>query len=721
MDPIVDPGAIRLQILSHIAASAGAVEYTFELLSAEHGLSQMSVHDLAQDAEGEVWVATQAGLDLYDGVSFRGYGLDDGLASDDVRDIELAPDGEVWLGLNGYLAHGGVDGFTSIRAPGGPEVLSVVVGAAGEVWCGTSRGLLRWDGQRFEEIVPDVAIARVTRAADGIWLASARGVARIEDGRAAAWIPGTEGALDVALDRAGAVWSVGNFGLVVIRDGVVVERRPDLPGFRVHQDRGGDMWIGGVEQIARIHGEGVTRFRRTEGFPLDAAEAVLEDAEGLLWFGGFGGIAKFVGRPFATYGTEDGLPSANVRPIVRARDGALWVGTHSGAARQGRDGRFVPIDEVDGQIVMSLAEDPDGVVWIGTAQALYAARGGAVEQRLSVDVEKLVITPDRALWAVSSAAGLLRAPPGGDFEPVVVPDNERGARTRLLVTRDGALWFGGARGLSRFDGARWETFTTADGLASDEVYHLAEDGRGHLWFGYSSSRGLTRFDGWRFRTWTTADGLSSDAVYSIGVDGEGAVWVGTARGVDRFDGERFRNYGPPEGYASYESNAHGFWADPDGTLWFGTLGGLSRYDPSQDLPLDRPPRIELAEVLLGGEPPRQGLDWRRGELTALLHVHSSAPLSRTELRYRLVGLGGDWRPLDGHSLRVARLPAGAYRLEVQARRYGGPWSEPATAAFSILAPWWRQPAFAVLAAGIGALGLWGAVRLRLRGDRKSVV
>jgi ligand-binding sensor domain-containing protein len=79
--------------------------------------------------------------------------------------------------------------------------------------------------------------------------------------------------------------------------------------------------------------------------------------------------------------------------------------------------------------------------------------------------------------------------------------------------------------LSRYDGAGFVTYTTADGLVNNSVRSLLEDRAGHLWIG--TWGGLSRYDGERFVTYTTQDGLADNRVLSLLEDGSGHLWIGT--------------------------------------------------------------------------------------------------------------------------------------------------------------------------------------------------
>ena len=51
-----------------------------------------------------------------------------------------------------------------------------------------------------------------------------------------------------------------------------------------------------------------------------------------------------------------------------------------------------------------------------------------------------------------------------------------------------------------------KTLTQTDGLVSNNVLAIFEDSRGNMWFG--TTKGLTRYDGESFQTFTTEDGLA---------------------------------------------------------------------------------------------------------------------------------------------------------------------------------------------------------------------
>jgi ligand-binding sensor domain-containing protein len=111
-----------------------------------------------------------------------------------------------------------------------------------------------------------------------------------------------------------------------------------------------------------------------------------------------------------------------------------------------------------------------------------------------------------------------------------LPDNHV-----FCVLVDGSrVWAGTENGLALYDGGRWKTYRTTDGLAHRAVLSLALDPRtGDIWAG--TMGGLSRISAGRIDTFTQLNsGLANDIVYGVGVSGD-FVWAATAAGASRLD------------------------------------------------------------------------------------------------------------------------------------------------------------------------------------------
>ena len=100
--------------------------------------------------------------------------------------------------------------------------------------------------------------------------------------------------------------------------------------------------------------------------------------------------------------------------------------------------------------------------------------------------------------------------------------------------RHGLLWIGTTDGgVSRFDGAHFDTFGLSDGLPHLTVTTIVEDADGRLLFG-TFGGGLAAYDGRGFQVYTTEHGLPSNDILGLQPQADGSVRVLTTAGVGRF-------------------------------------------------------------------------------------------------------------------------------------------------------------------------------------------
>jgi signal transduction histidine kinase/ligand-binding sensor domain-containing protein len=138
----------------------------------------------------------------------------------------------------------------------------------------------------------------------------------------------------------------------------------------------------------------------------------------------------------------------------------------------------------------------------------------------------------------------------------------------LAQTSDGYLWAGGADGLIRFDGVRFEAFEPASSvkLPHKAVIHLLALPDGKLWVGFSMG-GLSLIDKGKVTNYTEADGLPPNETMEPVQDRDGHIWVSTSNGLARFDGKRWEKIG--ESWNCPQTSADGIFVDSRGTIWVG--------------------------------------------------------------------------------------------------------------------------------------------------------
>ncbi|HEY3215135.1 MAG TPA: two-component regulator propeller domain-containing protein [Candidatus Eisenbacteria bacterium] len=143
--------------------------------------------------------------------------------------------------------------------------------------------------------------------------------------------------------------------------------------------------------------------------------------------------------------------------------------------------------------------------------------------------------------------------------------------------------------------AGWQTFSTANGLAGNQVLCMAADREGTLWFGANGY--LSRYDG---ATWTTFGPHElPGVVLSLFEDRSERLWIGTNGGLARSDDPGHMHMRPVASWR-VEDIAEG----PDGRVWFVNSFGLLVYDGeswvehpvSDDLRWSIPQRISVDDM-----------------------------------------------------------------------------------------------------------------------------
>lgn len=615
-----------LSAAAHASPPVAAVRpLYFEHLTVRDGLSMRTVNSILQDSVGYIWLATESGLDRYDGYSIREYrrqrGALHGLASDYIWSIAEDAGGDLWLATDG----GGVarwvrktDQFQQFRhdsqqpqSLASDAVRSLVVDARGQVWVGTKdKGL--------DVLNPNTGESRHYRH-------------READPRS---LP--DDSVDtVYADRAGRIWIGTDRGLSVYDpatdgfhsvkasiDGVALE---DLRIRSIREDHAGMFWLGTVNKgLFRLDPDTnrLTVFRHDPQNPKslsqDSVWSVLEDNAQRLWIATGDGLNLFdrAKESFTRYGHDSDNPqslhSSNVSSLYQDRGGILWVGTREGGAshwnpRSWLFGHYFS-DAFRATSVNSIADDGAGKVWVGTIAGLVEIDSrtgrerrydGLTENRIMA----LLYDHHGALWIGTMSGGLnkLDIATGKIQAFRSVPDDPSTLPADGIMTlyqdRAGSLWAGTFRGgLANIDRTTGKVtrfpFAPAGGnaLSSSKASAIVEDRLGNLWIGTAGGGlNLLEIKSGRFHAYRRDDrdpnSLGDDNVYALHIDHHGDLWVGTAgAGLERVVGSsaepgavRFESQAHLEGMSS--EVVYGIESDRNGRLWLSTNNGLARFDP----------------------------------------------------------------------------------------------------------------------------------------------
>jgi PAS domain S-box-containing protein len=758
-------GAFGAKAAGGLDPSKALTQLGVDTWMTEHGLPSATVTAVRDTADGYMWLGTYDGLARFDGTRFTVFTQADGLGNNGVRALCEDRVGGLWVGTNGggvvRLDRGRFRRFTTADGLPSDIVWSLHADVRdGSIWMGTNGGgLARWRGGRFERFDPrgsGRSIAGIAQEQDGtLWLATqGDGLRRLSpDGTFSTYGP-AEGlprglVAGVAVGRDGTVWGATSTGPFLLREGKVAP----LPR--------------GLEPLGAL-----------------ILSSVVEDALGTLWFGTNGsGVARFAEGRLSFLGLADGVGDA-VYALHADRDGRIWAGTNGAGASRLRDGSFTTYAAREGlsrDFSYTTFQDSRGTLWAGSAGGLDRFDGAAFVPASppfgkTVAVRSIAEGPDGALWIGSYGAGVWRLQ-GGRWQGFSSRDGLAHDTVRaVLADREGRIWAATNGGLSVLEGGAWRSFRAGEGLPSDSLIGLAEDREGNLWIG-SDGAGLTRLSDGVFRTFTSRDGLASEVVLALHVDAGGALWVATNGGLSRLAGERFESLSTADGLPSdsvtqvVEDARGDLWLGTsrgvsrisrasleaafrersgslevesfdqldgmkssyctapgqpsasrsrDGRVWFATTRGVACIDPAQPRATLRPPSALIEEVLLDGEPVPfdGGVAAPPGTTRVEVRFSKLSPLApqRTAVRFRLEGFDPGW--IDAGDRRRAdytHVPPGAYTFRIAARTGTSDWNEAGAGLPVRIRPRFYQTWPFALAASVAAVGLlFVGHRLRVR-------
>ncbi len=294
------------------------------------------------------------------------------------------------------------------------------------------------------------------------------------------------------------------------------------------------LWVGtsiGVLGIDLASREVKDTFTRQQGLANEYVFAIANDQQGNTWFGtNGGGASRYRNGEWRTFFPMHGLADYWVYAFGEQSSGALWIGTWYGVSRFDRDGKFTNyVKELVNEWVYGIGIDSKDRVWFGTEGGMSMYDGTQWQAWTHADGLGAPNKDNRPL-SVNTGLGTRAR-----HDPSVFTSGETTYNPNYVFTvhvrADDTIWAGTwGGGVSVFDGRQWRNYTTADGLAGNIVFSIAEDDSGTLWFGTDS--GLSRFDGKTWQTLTRRDGLIGNTIYAVAAAPGNQIWAGMRGGVN---------------------------------------------------------------------------------------------------------------------------------------------------------------------------------------------
>lgn len=285
--------------------------------------------------------------------------------------------------------------------------------------------------------------------------------------------------------------------------------------------------------------------------------------------------------------TENGLPNNTVRCLLQTRDRYLWIGTEAGLARF--DGLQFTIfnkattPEMISDNCVTLAEGPNGALWIGTENGLL-------------------------LWSHNR------------FQSIDLGSRnaKRNYIRSLSLGHNGILWVATYDGLCLLDHGRVTHYSDADGLQGNFIHTVFEDGDGNLWVGSEKDQklgGLQRRQvGAKTFLLLPGEGTTTnDVAYSFVQDSQGSFWWGNNKGAHRLTGDKLQHFD-----MNYGLSGNRVWrlasCRDSGVLALVREGipgrqGLQKFDPAAGRfrPISLPDDVNKSDIICVIEDVEEGI------------------------------------------------------------------------------------------------------------------
>jgi signal transduction histidine kinase/ligand-binding sensor domain-containing protein/CheY-like chemotaxis protein len=601
---------------------------SFYHITMDKGLSNNTTYSTLMCKRGFIWIATETGLNRFDGYNFRVYTNDAynprSLSSNRVRNMVEDSLGNIWIAnLSGVSKYNWeTDDFTVfLHDPQNPMSIidntpqNIGIDSKQRIWILTLHGISILDDQNdtIKHLVPESENPNSLVSETAVWF--------MEDNQERFWIA-TRNGLSIYDEkrnrftnfRAGSNTS----------SGLITDRLST-----VFQDSKGRIWIGSYSGLM-LWNETTRSFKHYVNEPGNPSSivnnqinSITESQSGNLWIGTSGGLARYNEREDnftnvlrSAYDPES-LSNNDINHVYFDAYNIMWVSTRYGGVSVFDPGlkkfthyRNNPMNakSLADNNVTSFAEDSNGNIWVGVdggglnylnrssnSFTRYLAKGRMSNWLPNNKVLALMADSRGNVWIGMWGAGLsMYNPRNNTFRNFRHDPNNQNSLLEnnvfyIYEDINGEIWvaeWSGGVSIYNYETnsfRRIYPMTDPDGLPASATNHITRDSNDNIWLVHESG-GMSRYDREnseciRYTSTTHPVLMENEAIYCFHEDITGRYWLGTAYGIVLFDpiSNNHKVYTTQDGLTN--NNVLGILEDDEGYLWLSTYNGLSRFDP----------------------------------------------------------------------------------------------------------------------------------------------
>lgn len=627
-----------LFLMIGFALSAQPVsDYTVRHFDVSDGLSNEWITDIEQDEAGFLWVATQYGINRFDGKTFTTYtyrpGDDSGPQVNWTRKLlSVGPD-ELWLGTLGsgvVMMDTRRERFAPATQSGWPArsiVGELFKDQSDRQWVSFVNSLITLapgDKLPTETAVPRIydltqnTVGEMFGASTaGVWQIDPKSIDRrqiSEEKTFAIQAIGNDSLLiartsSVSLIvRAGEHWIAAPYKTAIVYD----ENSYYWPRFEVAP--GGEIWLVTGKQVWSFSKDLKQSFQFNlpqvlgESCRNCEVHEVFFDREGSMWWGTDRGLFQLRRSPvfYDAALRQSGGELVGVREVV-VEGNMVWLARPEGLFIWDRTSTSPP-RKVDSAYYQALHRGRDGMLYgiKGKALIRFNAITGERDDSFRPEGElpsgscwRIVDDQSGRIWIAQWNAIAVYNPITNRLFHFKVKKKGQAVSAGIIdmmVDREDNLWLATmhagllkATTISETPGERspeFESFThdpeELSSISSSLSTQVHQTSEGTIWV--ATDGGLNRILPSKkgFKRYLRSEEMPDDKILSITSTKDGQLWLGTiSHGIMHFDPttEEFRQYSTNEGLEGNTMMMSSVFQEPDGTIWMGGQDGLQSFNP----------------------------------------------------------------------------------------------------------------------------------------------
>lgn len=738
---------ITLVILSSLQAYSATL--SFRHYSVKEGLANSTAYDVFQDSRDFIWIATESGVNRFDGNKFELFTMDNGLSDNEVLQIREDSSGRIWfLTLNGKPSYFFKEKFYNTstdpllkKVMGHGSLTSFFEDSAHRLWFSTNQN-------KLVRVNPDGSVRVYSSPqysfVNAVVLETARKEILVFSERYAFKLNRDEFSL-VQLQHSPlsprsiffepknkGIFFLSTPGLMQLYNDQTLKTvafRKELPApvSSVYFNQN-EVWIGTMGRGLLLYN---IQTKQAE-YHLENLNIshVFADRQGNIWISTIG-RGVYLLPAYANQNrhltTTDGL-SAEAITAVTGSSAGLILGYANGALDLFQNGtikNLVPqLKERYNPVKKIYKHRSSGSLWYASDNTLLSILNNGKQTNLLNDPKwssyalKSFDMDSRGNIAIALASGvyILQA----DY-----PSHER-HQTDLSIAphfpnrafavhydRENGLWFSNIEGLHYYKNGKLTEPYRKHAMLRHRITDIATLPDNTT---ICSSYGFGVFilkDARLVKTITTDDGLSSNICKKLFVEGSDA-WVVTGKGVSKISFQKnepeIQNFSTEDGLLSNEIND--IYVDQD-TAYVATNSGLTIFNKTNSSAQSSIPPVVIRALAVNNQPVQieklKHLSHAENNVSVTFICMDYAHPDQVIYSYR-TDSREPWIETKEQTIEFSSLKPGRYELEIRARSMYTDWTRSTFVPININVPFWLRWWFISLAAALAILTLFLLIR-----------